>query len=86
MLKNLWYVVSPSSQLTNDLKAVRIVGQSFVAFRENMVKRVCFLTCACIEGGRSPLAKRLEGAFSVLIIDCVLVLMACAPTYPLSQI
>lgn len=51
MLKNFWYVVSPSSQLTNDLKAVRIVGQSFVAFRETMVKRVCFLTCACIEGG-----------------------------------
>lgn len=52
MLKNLWYVVSPSSQLTNDLKAIRIVGQSFVAFRDEHGK-ACLLSDVCVHRGGS---------------------------------
>ncbi len=34
MLKNLWYVVAPSTQLTDALMPVRLLGQPFVAFRD----------------------------------------------------
>ena len=36
MLTNLWYVVLPSSQLTDGLKPVRLLGQPFVAFRDDL--------------------------------------------------
>lgn len=35
MLTNLWYVVLPSSQLTDGLMPVRLLGQPFVAFRDD---------------------------------------------------
>ncbi|MNV94652.1 hypothetical protein D3C71_1894680 [compost metagenome] len=38
MLKNLWYVVLPSSQLSEELASVRLLGQPFVAFRDNKGK------------------------------------------------
>ncbi|MBH1967200.1 MAG: Rieske 2Fe-2S domain-containing protein [Pseudomonadales bacterium] len=52
MLKNLWYVVLPSSQLTDDLTAIRIVGQSFVAFRDEHGK-ACLLSDVCVHRGGS---------------------------------
>lgn len=52
MLKNLWYVVLPSSGLSNDLKPVRIIGQAFVAFRDENGK-ACLLSDVCVHRGGS---------------------------------
>jgi phenylpropionate dioxygenase-like ring-hydroxylating dioxygenase large terminal subunit len=52
MLKNLWYVVLPSSQLSKELAAVRILGQPFVAFRDNEGK-AHLLSDVCVHRGGS---------------------------------
>jgi len=62
MLKNLWYVILPSSQLTNDLTAIRIVGQSFVAFRDEHGK-ACLLSDVCVHrGGSLSAGKKVGGS------------------------
>ncbi len=50
MLTNLWYVVLPSSQLTDGLKPVRLLGQPFVAFRDDL--GVAHLLIGCLRASR----------------------------------
>nr|WP_180205589.1 aromatic ring-hydroxylating dioxygenase subunit alpha [Pseudomonas sp. SbOxS1]NYU05718.1 aromatic ring-hydroxylating dioxygenase subunit alpha [Pseudomonas sp. SbOxS1] len=52
MLINLWYVVLPSSQLSDELASVRILGQPFVAFRDNKGK-AHLLSDVCVHRGGS---------------------------------
>lgn len=58
MLTNLWYVVLSSSQLTSKLAAVRLLGQPFVAFRDdNGEARLRF--DVCVHRGGSTIALTL---------------------------
>ncbi|MCD4527816.1 MULTISPECIES: Rieske 2Fe-2S domain-containing protein [Pseudomonas] len=52
MLANLWYVFLPSSQLTDELAAVRLLGQPFVAFRDDNGK-ADLLSDVCAHRGGS---------------------------------
>ena len=52
MLTNLWYVVLPSSQLTDGLKPVRLLGQPFVAFRDDL-GAAHLLSDVCVHRGGS---------------------------------
>lgn len=52
MLKNLWYVVAPSSQLGSALLPVELLGQAFVAFRDER-GAACLLSDICVHRGGS---------------------------------
>lgn len=52
MLTNLWYVVLPSTQLTDELAAVRLLGQPFVAFRDDK-GTAHLLSDVCVHRGGS---------------------------------
>ncbi|WP_286979122.1 aromatic ring-hydroxylating dioxygenase subunit alpha [Pseudomonas sp.] len=60
MLKNLWYVVLPASQLTAELAAVQLLGQRFVAFRDS-AGRAQLLSDICVHRGGSLSAGRKVG-------------------------
>lgn len=55
MLINLWYVVLPSAQLTSELAAVRLLGQPFVAFRDDKGEARLFDVCVHRGGSTIPL-------------------------------
>lgn len=58
MLTNLWYVVLPSAQLKDGLQPVRLLGQHFVAFRdEGGVARLLSDICVHRGGALSAGAK-----------------------------
>jgi phenylpropionate dioxygenase-like ring-hydroxylating dioxygenase large terminal subunit len=61
MLKNLWYVVLPSSQLTDKLAPVRLLGQPFVAFRDDN-GQARLLSDICVHRGGSLSAGVKVGA------------------------
>lgn len=52
MLKNLWYVILPSSQLSSKLVPIRLLGQPFVAFRDSE-GRARLLSDVCVHRGGS---------------------------------
>ncbi|MBN6776641.1 Rieske 2Fe-2S domain-containing protein [Pseudomonas granadensis] len=58
MLINLWYVVLPSAQLTSELAAVRLLGQPFVAFRDDNGE-AHLLSDICVHRGGSTIPLTL---------------------------
>lgn len=52
MLKNLWYVILPSSQLSQEIAPIRLLGQSFIAFRDSHGK-ARLLSDICVHRGGS---------------------------------
>lgn len=58
MLKNLWYLVLPSAQLTSKLAAVRLLGQPFVAFRDDKGE-ARLLSDVCVHRGGSTIPLTL---------------------------
>ncbi len=61
MLKNLWYVVAPSAQLHDQLLPVRLLGQPFVAFRDQ-AGAVHLLSDICVHrGGALSAGNKIGG-------------------------
>lgn len=60
MLKNLWYVVAPSTDLTQGLLPVHLLGQPFVAFRD-AAGQARLLSDICVHRGGSLSAGRKLG-------------------------
>lgn len=61
MLKNLWYVIAPSTHLRQGLLPVRLLGQDFVAFRDEQ-GQARLLSDICVHRGASLSAGRKVGA------------------------
>ncbi|WP_277963537.1 aromatic ring-hydroxylating oxygenase subunit alpha [Pseudomonas sp. RIT-To-2] len=61
MLINLWYVVMPSAQLTDGLAPVQLLGQPFVAFRDE-AGHARLLSDICVHRGGSLSAGGKVGA------------------------